>query len=144
MTARTGIRKIEHIEGGVIAWLYPGGADLDEVLVEIARFDEYSQEEWWDFDDVRAEGPDPAQPEALYSDETASAWRHYWDHRAPYVSRLEEEHPTRLTYVSGEVYDVGYYRRLPWCTCGEDHAWHYEPAQPGPGAMLAVVVGGAA
>lgn len=143
MSAKTGIRKIEDIDGGVIAWLYPGGADLDDVLLAIARYDECSRDEWWEMTGHRTEGPEPAKPEAPWTDESADAWRYYCDHCPPYIASLDEEFPTHFAYVSGEILDVGYYRRMPWCHCGEDHGWHYEPSRPGRGASLAVVVGGA-
>lgn len=144
MSPRYGIRKIEDIEGGVIAWLYPGGADLDEVLLEIAWYDDYSQDEWWATTAHITAGPYPKPPDGEWSDETAAAWREYGSHIPPMVITLDEEFPTRLARVTGEILDVGYYRKMPWCHCGEDHGWHYEPSGPGPGAMLAVVVGGAA
>ena len=144
MGARTryGIRKIEPVEGGLIAWLHPGGADIDEVLLEVAR--EWSTEEdWTDREGIRSEGPDPEQPAQPWEG-NEEAWSHYLAHRPPYVWRIREDHPTRLldTYGSREP-SVGYYRRMPWCHCGEDHTWHFEESTPGPGASLAVLVGGA-
>ena len=109
---RTGIRKIEQIEGGHIAWLHPGGADLDEVMLAIAREQGEGMVEWEDLD-----------------------WR---------TGELREDFPTATLPTYGEREPrVGYYRRMPWCFCGEGHSWHFEESRPGPGAMLAVQVGGA-
>lgn len=134
---RYGIRKIEDIEGGVIAWLHPGGADLDDVLVEIARYQASEDHiEWWDMRPVAVEGPSLPLPDGDYLSNPA-AWQAYWDHRPRYMSRLGDEFPTRLSIQP----DVGYYRRMPWCHCGNDeHTWHFEAANPGPGASLAVLV----
>lgn len=76
--------------------------------------------------------------------EAPHQWEDYLRHLPAWVTTIEDDRPTYVadTYGSREP-EVGYYRRLPWCTCGEDHTWHYEPSQPGRGASLAVVVGGA-
>lgn len=100
---RTGVRLIEEVEGGAIAWLYPGGADLDDVLLLLAAY----QSDTW---------------------------------RDPYDPYLPDDGPTFLptTGKDGQV-QAGYYRRFPWCHCGEGHAAHYESVnRPGPGAMLGV------
>ena len=99
---RTGVRKIEDIEGGAVAWLHPGGADLDDALLALVEHERH--------------------------DDEGSALEEAW----------EDDEPTDLPC---DTYDlrVGYYRRLPWCPCGEGHTWHIEPADgPGRGVMLAV------
>lgn len=91
---KTGIRSIEPLEDGAIAWLHPGGADLDEVLVEYMI-----QEGNWVLGEI-----------------------------------LEADDPTVLP---AEV-SVGYYRRMPWCHCGDSHLWHVEDSEPGRGASLGI------
>lgn len=113
MSPRYGIRKIEPIDGGHIAWLYPGGADLDDVLLALAAVQAAEDLVEW----------------------TVTTWE---------GNAIEDDRPTYLAATYGDRHpEVGYYRRLPWCTCGEEHTWHYEPSAPGPGAMLAVIAGGA-
>ena len=136
---RYGVRKVEHIEGGVIAWLHPGGADLDDVLLAIAAYQAAEDDvEWWTTRPVRREGPDPVMPTTAEYAADPAGWAAYWAHQAGYAYLLDEEHPTTLG-IAGEPF-VGYYRRLPWCHCGDGHDWHYEESAPGPGASLAVVV----
>jgi hypothetical protein len=144
MSARTGIRKIEDIEGGHIVWLHPGGADLDEVMVAVAAQQERDGiVEWRDTTPVPRLGPSLALPPAEYDDHKAE-WDLYWAHLPGYEYQLVEEFPTSVLSTYGDREPrVGYYRRMPWCHCGEGHGWHFEESAPGPGASLAVLVGGA-
>lgn len=136
----TGIRRIEDVEGGVIAWLY-GPTDLDAVMLEMVR--EYEQENepaGVAISRHRTLGPDPRMPAEVDHDDAANlaAWNAYWDHLPPYVGVIDEDLPTGMP--GGEALDVGYYRRMPWCHCGDGHGWHFEPSSPGRGASLAVLV----
>jgi hypothetical protein len=136
---RYGIRRIEGLDGGVVAWLHPGGADLDEVMVALARhLADEDIVEWWAISSAYTLGPKPQAPEGLPNDgETERlAWETYRRHLPPIITTLDEEFPTS---THGNL-DVGWYRRFPWCTCGEEHAWHIEPSAPGRGASLAVVL----
>lgn len=144
MAKQTGIRKIEDIDGGVMAWLHPGDADLDDVLLVLARHlnDAEPLDGWTETTFVpRSEHPDIAA-----GDRTDEEWATYfaacdaW--RAAADHRIDEDHPTGKVFPTHtDEVEVGYYRRMPWCHCGEGHTWHYEPTTgPGPGACLAVVV----
>jgi hypothetical protein len=66
------------------------------------------------------------------------AWQAYHDHCPPYVGQIDEDIATAIEGVS-EV-EVGWFRRFPWCTCGEGHSWHFEQSARGRGASLAVLV----
>lgn len=137
---RTGVRKVEPIDGGLIAWLYPGGADLDDVLLQLAT-EPGADEPWVAIRHHRGHGPDPEIPAASYG-EDPGAWDDYWRFCPAVVRTFDEEWATSLPGPT-EVH-VAYYRKVPWCHCGEGHSWHYEYAGDGPrrGAALAVVVGG--
>lgn len=136
----TGIRSIEDVEGGLIAWLY-GPTDLDDVLLELVRQYEAEHEPAGVATSLhRAIGPEPCVPGPFDADdpENQAAWQAYRDHLPPLIAVIDEDLSTMLP--GGEIVDVGYYRRMPWCHCGDGHAWHFEPSGPGPGASLAVVV----
>jgi hypothetical protein len=139
---KTGIRKIEDVDGGVIAWLY-GATDLDDVLLDLVRV--YEQ----DHDDAGVAisyhpsiGPrlpmPQGDPAVRFNDEDQAAWDAYWAHVPPYVGSIDEDIPTAMD--GGAEITVDWFRRFPWCTCGEGHGWHYEQSNPGRGASLAVLV----
>lgn len=137
----TGIRRIENVEGGVIAWLY-GETDLDAVLLELVRV----CEEEGDLGGVEisyhpALGPYPCMPDndpSNLDEYDPTVWEAYHSHVPPFVGRIDEDIAT--AFPDGSSVNVGWFRRFPWCTCGEGHAWHYEESAPGRGASLAVLV----
>lgn len=146
MTARpkSGIRRVDDLyNGGRLVWLY-GETDLDDVLLELARTND---ETWTETQNVVR--PGAAWPNdrsraiiaAAQRDEYMAVWGREFD--AAHVTVIVEDHPTDLYGAQDPELDVGWFRRMPWCHCGEDHAWHWEPATPGTrGASLAVVVSG--
>ena len=129
------------VEGGLLAWLY-GETDLDDVLLALLRG--YEQEH--DEASVAISyhptiGPALDMPQGDPSKEAEfdqDAWNAYFKHLPPYVGSIDEDIPTSF---GDATVDVGWFRRMPWCNCGEGHSWHYENAAgPGRGASLAVLV----
>jgi hypothetical protein len=140
---KTGIRRIDDVNGGVIAWLY-GETDLDDVMLALAKHlnDSEPCDGWLDQQWVEAY-PYPAAPHGLLLSDPA--WDAHlieadaWRAAGTYV--LRAEHPTSEVFHSApREAEVGWFRRFPWCPCGEGHGWHYAQSNPGPGASLAVLV----
>lgn len=137
-----GVRRIDAIDGGVIAWLY-GETDLDAVLLVLAAHletldDSWTERGWREPDGV----PEPVVPTAPLTDPAWNVWDTEWAaYRSAGDYGIVEDHPTGFVFHGAprEV-EVGWFRRFPWCNCGEDHAWHYEQSNPGRGASLAVLV----
>lgn len=144
MTARptSGIRRIDQVDGGVIAWLY-GETDLDDVMLTLAKCVAYEQGylDGWTETLFVEPGPRPRLDAALGDEEAWAAYCAALDEwRAGGRDRIVEDHPTGHVFDGAEIV-VGWYRRMPWCPCPEEHDWHYEPAAgPGRGASLAVLV----
>lgn len=141
-TPRTGFRRIDIIDGGLIAWLN-GEPDLDTVMLDIVT--EFERQ--YDGGGVEislhpTHGPEPEMPtgDPTKRDEyDHAAWEAYFAHLPPRVGQIDEDIPTSFDQAPAEV-QVGWFRRYPWCHCGEDHAWHFEDSAPGRGASLAVLV----
>ncbi len=143
---KTGIRRIDTVEGGLIAWLY-GPTDLDDVMLALVQRMAEGQDggsTWVDIDRRLRPGavaPDFVHVDADAPDEQVNAAWERWrqESAAAHVSVLVEEFPTSHIFAGVETY-VGWYRRFPWCNCGwDEHSWHYDRAAgPGRGASLAV------
>lgn len=138
---KTGIRRIDNLEGGAIAWLY-GETDLDDVVLALAHhLGQENPSSWYDLDWHEAY-PYPTAPAGPPLGPAWDAWDA--EHRA---WRAAGTHTLRAEYDTSEVFcgapaevEVGWFRRYPWCTCGGEHSWHYEASAPGRGASLAVLV----
>lgn len=141
---RSGVRRVDDLSnGGRIVWLY-GETDLDDVLLELARTND---ETWTETQNVvrpGAEWPNDRSRTILAGatdGDGLEAWGREFD--AAHVTVIIEDHPTSLCGSHDPELDVGWFRRMPWCHCGEGHDWHWESATPHTrGASLAVVVNG--
>lgn len=139
---KTGIRKIEDVEAGAIAWLY-GETDLDDVMVALAKhLDESNPCEWIDREWREAYAYPTGGSDEPFGSPAWEAWleeTRAWQEAGTYTIR--DESPTSAVFFSApREAEVGWFRKFPWCTCGEEHSWHYEPSAPGRGASLAVLV----
>lgn len=145
----TGIRRIDHLEGGgALVCLY-GETDLDDVMLAVVQelaAQEDGQEAWVDRTFVPPDFEHPVAPAALIENDVA--WIPYreacdlWRKAATWV--IDEEYPTDHLFRTVELAEVGWFRKTP-CPpqmCGE-HGWHWNRADEGShAAFLGVVLDG--
>lgn len=143
----TGIRRIDALEGGLLACLY-GPTDLDDVLLAMVQelaMSEDGQESWiaktWHEPDFAF----PVAPDAPIGNDAAwKPWQEACDlWRKAGRWTIDEEHETGAILEGYEV-EAGWYRKTP-CPpqmCGE-HSWHWHHANEGDhAAFLGVLLSG--
>lgn len=145
----TGIRRIDHLEGGGLLVCLYGETDLDDVMLEVVQdlaAERDGGESWVarsfvppDFEHpLMPQGSTPEDPAWIRYREAADLWR------ASASWTVDEEHPTDEIFRGLDLADAGWFRKVP-CPpnlCGE-HSWHWHRAdEGGHAAFLGVVLDG--